>query len=226
MNLYIMLKKANAQNSDNKGFTILELLIVMAIIAILGVAIISFFTNISEKSTVERTISTTQQKARLALEIMARDIRMAGLDPTDSGSAGIWDPRGSTPSLNATQTDATTADFFSFSADLNYDGDVDDPYERIAYYIDSAGNLTMETFELISGTVTPVQLPMLTGLQAGDLQFKYFNANGAEITPPENAANNNGSNLFSVEITLNVRTDTINGEIKRSYSTMVRLRNQ
>lgn len=218
-------KKPNRDKSCQQGFTLIELLIVIGIIAILGVAIYTFFTNISTKSTIERSVSLTQQKTRLALEMMARDIRMMALDPSGDASAGLW----ATSSKGAP---ATSSGYFAFTADINYDGDLNDPFEQILYYVEN-GALMMETNVLADGededdhdaAVTLVQLAMLHGVQPGDLKFRYFDENNVEITPA-NAALFNGQNINAVEISLTVRTQTAKDDIERTYSTMVRLRNR
>lgn len=223
--------------SQQKGFTIVELLIVIAILAILGTAIYAFFNSISVKSTAQRTVSTTQQQARSALDMMVRDIRMLGLDPLSTGKAGMWPNNngGSDSMSDIARSNPLGVNHMAFSADLNYDGDVDDPYERIAYYIDESGDLTMETFVLSSGAdessdrdaaVSRAYLVMLTGLQSGDLEFRYFDSKGIEISSPNDAAANNAQKLSAVEVKLTVRAGSLGGEIDRTYTTMVRLRNQ
>lgn len=211
---------------NEKGFTLIELMIVIAIIAILSASIYVFFNSISAKSTAERTVAITQQQARSTLDMIARDIRMLGLDPTGTGTPGLW--TGSAKGNNPLHEN-----YMAFSADLNYDGDVLDPFERIAYYVDDGGQLIMETFVLQSGAnatnlnapVTRELFVMLTGLGVTDLKFNYYNSSGNIITA-NSAANNNGDSLFSVEIELTVRTDSLEGQIARTYSTQVRLRNK
>lgn len=217
----------NITVSKQKGFTIVELLVVIAILAILGTAVYAFFNNISVKSTAQRTVSTTQQQARSVVDMMARDIRMLGLDPLSTGNAGVW-PNGEVEGTSSLGQKPFNQNSMAFSADLNYDGYVDDPFERIAYYIDANGNLIMETLVLDTGStnVTQQQLVMLTGLLAGDLVFRYFDSTGSEIINPVTAASNNANSLFAVEVTLTVRASSLGGNINRTYSTMVRLRNK
>lgn len=204
---------------NQKGFTLIELMIVIAVIAILSVGIYVFFNNISVKSTAERTKATTQQKARSVLDMMARDIRMLGLDPLERGNIGTW-------TGSAKSSPAFGTNYIAFSADLDYNGSVSsgsthDDFEEIAYYINDNGILIMETFMDNNREF----LEMIDGLEPTDLVFIYLAQNGSELTPA-NAALNSGRNLFSVTITLTVRADSLEGEIDRTYSTTVRLRNR
>jgi len=84
---------------------------------------------------------------------MARDIRMAGLDPLDTANAGI---------LNATAT------AFRFTSDKNMDGDVDDPAEDVTYQF--SGN----KLQLIDNQGTATLNDNIT-----DFEFIYFDTNGA-----------------------------------------------
>lgn len=204
---------------SQKGFTLIELMIVIAVIAILSVGIYVFFNNISVKSTAERTKATTQQKARSVLDMMARDIRMLGLDPMGSDNIGTW-------TGSAKSSPAFGTNYIAFSADLDYNGSVSsgsihDDFEEIAYYINDSGILIMETF--MDGD--HVFLEMIDGLEPTDLVFAYLDDDGNDLTPA-NAALNFGRNLYSVKITLTVRADSLEGEIDRTYSTTVRLRNR
>jgi prepilin-type N-terminal cleavage/methylation domain-containing protein len=62
----------------DQGVTLIELLIVMVIAAILVAGIYSLFITQQRSYYVQDQVSGVQQDARVALDIMARDIRMAG----------------------------------------------------------------------------------------------------------------------------------------------------
>jgi len=63
---------------SNKGVTLIELMIVMVIAAVLVAGIYSLFMTQQRSYFVQDQVSGVQQDARVALDIMARDIRMAG----------------------------------------------------------------------------------------------------------------------------------------------------
>jgi prepilin-type N-terminal cleavage/methylation domain-containing protein len=68
-----------------KGVTLIELMIVLVIAAILVGGIYTLFTTQQRSYSVQDQVTGVQQDARAALEIMARDIRMAGM-PIGAGS--------------------------------------------------------------------------------------------------------------------------------------------
>jgi type IV pilus assembly protein PilW len=63
---------------QDHGVTLIELLIVMVIAAILVAGIYSLFITQQRSYAVQDQVTGVQQDARVALDIMARDIRMAG----------------------------------------------------------------------------------------------------------------------------------------------------
>lgn len=111
-----MLKKHDA------GFTLLELLVALAISAIIiGVITVTF--NTQKKSyDVQAQITEMIQMSRAAMDLMTREIRMAGYDPTDAHFNGLL-------------TDSSNLQIFS---DLNGDGDTGDENEAITYSYNAA----------------------------------------------------------------------------------------
>lgn len=71
------------------GFSMIELLISMAIFSLLAGAIGGVYVSTSRTSTLQNASAGVQQNVRAALEIMVQDIRMAGYDPTGSSKFGI-----------------------------------------------------------------------------------------------------------------------------------------
>lgn len=63
---------------NNRGFTLLELLIVAGIFMLVLIPVLSVFTSSQESYLVQDDISSTQQNIRAALMYLRKDIRMAG----------------------------------------------------------------------------------------------------------------------------------------------------
>lgn len=71
------------------GFTIVELLISMAIGLIIITALTSTFVTQRQSYDVQQQITAAVQMARAAMDMMSREIRLAGYDPTGAGFNGI-----------------------------------------------------------------------------------------------------------------------------------------
>ena len=77
-------------NNDSKGFTLIELLVAMAITGIISVAIFTAFQSQQKSYLIQDQVAEMQQNLRAAMDIMVREIRMAGYDPTRLGGATIF----------------------------------------------------------------------------------------------------------------------------------------
>jgi type IV pilus assembly protein PilW len=116
----------------NSGFTLVELMVAIALTTIVGVAVVA--TSISQRkhSSMARQVSTMQENLRGSFYIMERDIRMAGYDPTESGNFGITDIRPWTitsdtvnPNVAGGFNPANSGPSLTFSGDDNQDNVAD-----------------------------------------------------------------------------------------------------
>ena len=72
---------------ENKGFTLIEILVSLAILGIVLAGIYSVY-NMQHKSyIVQEQVTEMQQSERIALQMITRDIRMAGLGLSECNSA-------------------------------------------------------------------------------------------------------------------------------------------
>jgi prepilin-type N-terminal cleavage/methylation domain-containing protein len=71
--------------SSRRGFTIVELMVALVLSFILVGAIYRTFTSQQKAYTVQDQIAEAQQNARMAMNILVRDIRMAGYGMPDGG---------------------------------------------------------------------------------------------------------------------------------------------
>ncbi|MBC8200268.1 MAG: prepilin-type N-terminal cleavage/methylation domain-containing protein [Desulfobacteraceae bacterium] len=110
------------------GFTLVELLIAMTIGLIILAALSSTFLMQRKIYDVQEQIVEMVQTARAAMDMMTREIRMAGYDPTGAGFDGI--------TYDADQLEIK-ADMYQTNNTGNPDGDTDDSNEHIKYTMDS-----------------------------------------------------------------------------------------
>ena len=105
------------------AFTLVELLVAMAMSGIVGIALYSAFINQSRTYSVQEDVVDMQQNLRAGFDLMEREIRMAGFDPTNNAEAGIVsaDAEKIVFTLDLTGTGGTP------------DGTTDDPNEYLTY---------------------------------------------------------------------------------------------
>ena len=102
----------------NSGVTLTELLIALALTGIVAGAIYNIFISQGRAYTIQSEVAEMQQNLRAGIFMMEREIRMVGYDPTRAADAEI---------LTAAPGQ------LEFTADLNGDGDTDDPNEHMIY---------------------------------------------------------------------------------------------
>jgi type IV pilus assembly protein PilW len=182
------------------GFTLIEVLMVIAILSIAFGTIYKSFAQLNRSYTKENVKAGVQQGARIAVEFMVQDIRQAGLDPLGTATAGL------SAGLAA---QLPTTNWIQFTADVNFDGDVDegDTFENIKY------ELVDNELRQTNGSVTAVLLDHVT-----DLTFTYLNSE--DLTTTDIDA------IRSVIVSLTMEKPAGRaGTISRTYTTTVRCRN-
>ena len=206
---------------DSEGFTLIEVMMVIAILSIAFGTIYKTFDTFNRAYTTENVVAGVQQRTRIGLEFMVQDIRMAGLDPFLTGVPGI--------------TKASLIEI-RFTADRNMDGVLDNPFvadgisdsdlERIAYAYDSAGRLEMflrDEDDLVQSQ--DVLLDNVIGLT-----FGYLDENDADLIdytlmPPEVPADQLDE-IRTVVISLTTQRPAGRDDpVSRTYTTRVRCRN-
>lgn len=83
----VIFKKNKLLNSY--GFTLLELLITLAISSIILTAIYNLFISQSKIYLKEKELSKMEQNLRASLDIMSKELRKAGYNPNGNASVGI-----------------------------------------------------------------------------------------------------------------------------------------
>ena len=111
----------NSTKNCERGFTLIELLIAMVIALVVIASISSAFIMQRKTYNVQEQITEMIQGARAALDMISREVKMAGYDPTGVGIVGI----------------PYSTDQLEIRADLNGNGDTSDSHEIIIYTEDS-----------------------------------------------------------------------------------------
>lgn len=171
------------------GFTLVELIIAMAIGLIILGALYSVFTMQNRTLSIQEQMTEMQQNARIGMEIMLRDIRMAGYNPTKTTS---WSS-GTKPGLTS-----AAANSLSFVSDLNANDDTTatsaNPEENIAYdrYDDGGISCLRRT---VNGTGNPV----VENIES--LAFAYYDQDGNTLSIPPSL-----SEVRKIQVTITAKT--------------------
>ncbi len=114
---------------SNRGYTIAELLVAMAIGGIVLSGIAAVYQNQTKGYRTQNMVVEMQQNARGSLFLLEKEVRMAGFDPADTDNFAITDIR-----LRDTSNNLSTSGYstFTFAYDDNEDG-VLDTGETITY---------------------------------------------------------------------------------------------
>ncbi|MBC8431286.1 MAG: prepilin-type N-terminal cleavage/methylation domain-containing protein [Desulfobacterales bacterium] len=166
----------SAENKD-RGFTLIELLIAMAIALIVITSLSSAFISQRKTYAVQEQITAMTQDARAAMDMISRELRMAGYDPTGAGIVGI-------PIFTATQ--------LRIEADLNGDGDTLVGSNEIITYTEDSGNKQIDRATGSSGTPQP----FAENIQS--CAFQYDDADGNTATT--------AADIRRIKITITART--------------------
>ena len=171
-------KRSSSFNVLSQGFTIIELLVGMAVSLLALTAIYSTFQAQHKSYLMQQEVAAMQQNLRAAMFYMQREIRMAGCDPLGTAGAGII---------------AASDSSINFSEDVRGDnvgdppdGNLNDPNENITYSL-SGGNLVRNTG---GGN-------WIAAENIDALNFVYLDANGSETAVL--------ADIRSVEITIVAR---------------------
>ncbi len=166
------------------GFTLVELMVALALTGIVTVAIYKTFTWQQRVYTVQDSVASMQQGLRAGMDILLKDLRMAGYSPVTPGLAGIT---------------AASGNSMTFTIDRDSNGISNgtiDPGETISYSVNSSGNLT----RTVSGSPAVVDVVMDN---VDTLDFVYYGSNWA----PLGATPADFTKIRAVRVTIVARTD-------------------
>ena len=179
------------------GFTLVDILVGLAMASVLMVAMVSLFTSLGKSYTIQNVAADVQEATRGGVGLMTQNIRMAGVNPGGVSGIGIV---------------SAAANSIQFTSDLNLNSDIDDTYEQISYYLD--GDRLMQ--RLFTGN------PMPLVEKVTNLSFDYWDENDKAIT--DLVADRD--KIRTVIISMTVQEPAGRGKpVKRTYTARVRCRN-
>lgn len=185
--------------SGNSGFTLLEVIVALTITLIVMSGIISLLNSLNRTYTGQNVAAAVQQVTRAGIDIMTRNIRMAGLNPLNLEPIGIVEASG---------------DKIRFKLDLDGSGAIEagaDIREDIAFLLNRKNQLIRQ----YDGN-NRSNRSLLDNVS--ELKFKYLDADDQETSSLDA--------IRTVEISLTVKESSGMGQfMSRTFSTRVICRN-
>lgn len=137
-----MKKSINREQNHQCGFTLVELLMAMVISTFITAALYSAYKVQQKHSGIQEQVTDMQQSLRMGMNMVVRELRLAGYDPTAKSKAGF---------------EEIESNAIIFTADFNEDGntnvDCDDTGENLGYSIDASEGFPV--LERFSGNSLP-----------------------------------------------------------------------
>ena len=188
--------------SDDAGFTLAELVLAMGIMLVVLAAIISLFTSLTRSYTTQNVAAGVQQVTRAGIDIMTRNIRMAGLNPLNINPIGIVE---------------ATSNSIRFRYDTDGDGTIDtnatgEDNEDMGYLLNGSNQLIRQLNGKASTNRSLVD-------NVDGLTFGYLDANGDTVTTDLDAIR---TVVVSLTVAEPAGRDLV---LSRTYTTRVICRN-
>ena len=202
-------KRFTNQMAHQHGFSLVELMISIAIVGIIVVTLAIVFERSGRLYTTQNVSAALQEEVRAAVEIMARDMRMAAYDPINSGDFEIK---------------TASATHLQFTLDRNDNGNLDNTgfpnCERISFRFSAA----QQALQIICGESTGSQdIQQLVG---GVNTDTIVTALGFDYRDSQNNSTSFIQDMRGAVVTLTAQSPAGRaGMIERSYTTWVDFRN-
>jgi type IV pilus assembly protein PilW len=184
---------------NNKGFTLAELLVGLFVSGIVMTTILSAYYTQNKSYAVQDQLAAMVQNLRAAMDIMIRETRMAGYDPTGNADARIVvaDQASLTITEDMNGDGSITGDESITYSLADSDGDGDNDLERnsnlIAENIDALDFVYLDENDAsttIPSEIKSIQITMVAKTQKVDQGYHdtitYTNQGGAPIFGPAN----------------------------------------
>ena len=158
------------RRTRSHGLGLLEILVGASLSLMVLASVYSFQLAQARSFATENTYNESQNVTRSALDLMARELRMASYDPSGLALATSLPPN--CPGVKEGLTEAFT-DKIHFLQDLNGDGVLTGAAENVTYDVSSTD------LRRTDGIGTPVTL--VSNVPAGGFQLRYFDGSNPPI---------------------------------------------
>jgi type IV pilus assembly protein PilW len=148
--------KKNTHNTKEQGISLVELMIVTALLGLVMAGMYNMFVHQQKSYSLQDHVSAMQQNARVGLEYMVKDIRMAGYIPEgipfDSFDPPLPTPQKPAPGADVAGQPFTDGDDEAIeeatATSITFEGDIDnDARTETVRYALNGTDLTMEVWE-------------------------------------------------------------------------------
>ena len=202
-------KPRKPSGASARGFSLIELMVAMAMASIVLVAIYSLHATLLKSYTSQNAAADVQEGMRAGIDFMAEDILIAGFNPMGTAGAGI------------VAADATS---IHLTSDRNMNGVLDtgalphQDLEEIRYFL-SGSQLIQELYG--DNTTDDVLVDNVTSLT-----FTYFDSAVPpnQLVPPLNSTQLADIRTIALSMTVQAPAGR-DGTVTRTYTTRFRIRN-
>lgn len=188
---------------SRRGFTLIEVMVTIFMAAFFITVTFSIVDHSNRSCRAQERVSAVQQELRAGLDLMVREIRMAGYNPLGLSGAGV---------------DAAEPTSFAFSMDIDSSNDLDTGRdEQITYSWDAENRRVLRSYPTAAGGVgSDVLIENVTFLN-----FDYVYYDREEVLDAGDP-----DQIGRVIITISCRDRDARGEtFVRTLSSSVQLRN-
>lgn len=162
---------------DARGFTLMELLVAMGIGMVILGAIAGTFMTQTRFYNAQEQVNEMQQNARAAMDLISREVKLAGYKPTGTSITGV----------------AYNASALRIRADLDGNGTINDSSdEHLVYAFNSGTSQITRTYGATGST------PQVVTNNATAFSFTYLDSSGAATTTE--------ANIRQIAISITART--------------------
>lgn len=168
------------QRRSEQGFSLIEMLVAMAIGSIVMAAIVNMFVNQRKAYAIREQVTEMQENARSGIDFLVRELTMAGYDPAGTAGAGIV---------------VASANSVQFSMDISKNGVIEADEDVTFSLYDDGGDGDLDLGRTSAGVT------QLIAENIQNLTFSYTLADGSTTDAPADP-----SQIRAVDISLTART--------------------